>query len=211
MQTLTSERVGILEEDRTKAIKERSDLTIRLTHVENKAFDAINRLDEHRPWISDLSIDLNKLKAKTTAALEQVPTFSLFMIEVSRLIAGADATIGILFRIKDYLPQSEAAKAPFSQRWLARDLLPTPEPLVVGWAFTVERHIGQCCEFAVRFKIGQSRVLDNAFQLYVHGWNQSASMESCIQILSSQRAKLLAFRDDYAADFALQVERATIS
>lgn len=231
LHELNSKAIGRLEEDRTKAIEERADLGIRLSKLENfvvtelaslpKLVEATHermeaatnliidhgrRLDEHRPWITELEQRGGLLQKKLGAVVSELPAFGSFMSDVSDLIWDADNLARCLFDISASLPGSEAATAPFSQRWLARDVSLKPDPLVLQWALSAERHVGKCHAFASLFSLANSAVLTDTLQLHIHGWNQTTSMNDSIRLVTNHRSRLIVLRQDYAAKLPERIE-----
>jgi hypothetical protein len=217
-----AERILQLERDRTKAIEERYTLGARITSdtaaitQRLKDFDSLfyginSRLDEHRLWGSNLEESINASKNSYAAALEEIPNFSLFMIEITHLISQVDSAIGVLLHIKKYLPGSDTARAPFSKRWCDAELSPKPDTLAIEWMLSVEEYLRACLDFSNTFAVAQSVVLEKSLGLLGSTWNQTMSMEDCESVLQNQRNKLTTARTDYAARLSALVAKAVIS
>jgi hypothetical protein len=163
---------------------------------------AHSRLKEQRIWISDIETSLK-------ATIPETPKLSLFMTEIGILISQADAALDLIWHIKEYLPESDTAKAPFSKRWYGAD---ASHPVVMQWTLLVERHITACSGFAATFHIGRSEVLSQALYLLGSTWDQPNPMRDCENILQDQRAKLISIRDGYASKFVEHVSpKVTVS
>lgn len=204
LHSLSSERIGALEYDRTKAIGERSDLSIRISAVERKSSEAETRLEEHRPWISDLQRSLG-------ATQQELPVALLFTAEISTLISEADMIMAYLEGIKRHEPESDPGKLPFSKDWMEMGDATVPFH-VIEWARLVKWHVRKCVDLASRFSILQSIVISDDLQLCAVNWNQPTSMQESQQMVWNHRARLYNARDSYAAKLTGRIAaRATTS
>ena len=236
LHDLNSKAIGKLEDDRTKAIGERSDLGIRLTKIENfvatelaplpKLVEATServeaatsllldhggRLEEHRPWISDLQRTLALLTKRRGEVIGQIPGFSIFMLGVARLISEAEMLLDYLHQIRESFPEHQAAKTPFSQAWWRRDGPVSSPDLIIEWSLFVNWHIRHCESFAVESRFAQSIAIDQGLRLLASTWNNDASFNDSFGRLGSHRAKLIELRDNHAANFSTEAVKLTIS
>lgn len=209
--TSYDEQLGRLAVDRTKAIEEHSNLSLRVRGVEDRIDAAETRLDEHRPWISDLERTLAATRSSLVCIHKELTSFSIFMCDVSTLIAEADLVHYYLTQILFRYPESEAAKAPFSKPWWRPDVSTHPIAFVAEWALLTIRHVEHCRVLAVAFHFGDSVVVDEQLGGHIASWSDSTPFAQCLSTLASQRAKLSALRQDYAANFSEKALSATTS
>jgi hypothetical protein len=189
--------------------------TERIKVIADKADVATQRLDEHRPWISDLEKAIKQTDRATSMLIRRreevalsIPGFSLYMIEISNLIAEAQTAIDGLYDIRDRFPD---VKSPFSQAWWRRDAPTVAPPALINWALFLKQHVKHCETFAARFSCSQSTIIDLSLQGYAHSWNNPLSMGDALACLSSHTAKLSSAREDYAATFSTEAAKFTIS
>ncbi len=145
------ERIGAVE---AKLDQNRGQTLAGLAHVQSQMalyadkIDAVSqRIDEHRDWLTEP-------QCWHRAVLKESPTSDLFMTEIGIVISQASEAICLLSFIDRYLPESEAAKAPFSQRWSSPDSQPPSDPVLIRWMILMDYHLWTCSKLADGFGVG---------------------------------------------------------
>jgi hypothetical protein len=183
----------------------------RLSSVAEKAAgeatSALSRLDEHRPWIHDLEVNIGRLNY----AIGNIESFAAFQLDITALITEARAAIDGLKRIDDYYPSSDAALFPFSKMWWKADITPTPPQPAIEWSLIVKRHMDRCCEFAAAYHMAQSDLIEANLQGVCASWSSQKSRIDSMGYLASQEALLKAVRQDHAIRFSARVLSAKAS
>jgi hypothetical protein len=191
-QKTVGERLSAIEHKGLPAIRKR--LRVSNAKIEKRLNTADQTFNEHKEWMADIQRVINQ-------NIEFIPKMNLLMTEISILISQVDTARYCLLEIGKYLPESDAAKAPFSKRWYDPSISPQPHHLVIEWMLSVEKHIKGCLAFAETFDEDMSVVLSNTLYLHASTWDQPNPMRECDEVLKNQRNKLIDLRRKYANTF----------
>jgi hypothetical protein len=161
--------------------------------------------------------DAEGLKANLSRSVERIaricdglPYFAKFMSDITTLITQVDLSAELLQQVALRYPDAAVTKAPFSSAWWRTDA-PNCPPLATTWSLVTKWHVDRCREIATLYVRHPTDLLDLRLQEYCNSWNCSEDLSRCNEILKSQKAKLFALRQDYAASFSDRMQRDTIS
>jgi hypothetical protein len=203
-----SERIATLENDRTKAIGERSKLGLRISDVERKGDSSIGdiqglnlRAEEHKAWIRDVELSVVALRPV-------VRGFSRYLMretELTDLIHGIRACIAEHQDLRAFYPDHPAVTKPFATSWRPS----RPEQRADEstkrcdrWARHLESHIERVNLFRSKWNVPPV-VPEETLVGWVTTWwtnRHDDGSTKLIEAMGEHLNKLLTMRDGYAAD-----------